>query len=114
MHVDGATVDMYMEMYIENQEMGVRRHYSVAEARSKLPALIREAEEGEAVEITRRGRAVAVVLSMTEYRRMGAQPVGFGEAFEAWRSRVGPARPRVPQRFFKALRDRSPGRRVSF
>ncbi|MDZ7669890.1 MAG: type II toxin-antitoxin system prevent-host-death family antitoxin [Gammaproteobacteria bacterium] len=34
--------------------------HSIAEARSNLPRLVREAESGKAVELTRRGEAVAV------------------------------------------------------
>jgi prevent-host-death family protein len=46
------------------------RRVSVAEAKNKLPALIHEAEaNGDPVEITRRGKTVAVLVSSTEYGR---------------------------------------------
>src|SRR5262245_55215562 len=43
---------------------------SVAEAKNRLPALIHEAESSQApVEITRRGKTVAVLLSSLAYER---------------------------------------------
>jgi prevent-host-death family protein len=49
---------------------------SIAEAKTQLTRLIQQAERGEAVHITRRGKPVAVLLSEDEYRglcRPGAQ-----------------------------------------
>lgn len=46
------------------------KRVSVAEAKDRLPALIHEAEESHApVEITRRGKVVAVLVSSAEYER---------------------------------------------
>ncbi len=49
---------------------------SIAEARNQLPALIHQAETGQPVTISRRGKPVAVVLSVAEYERLktGMQP----------------------------------------
>lgn len=46
------------------------KSYSIAEAKNHLPLMVRRAESGEPVEITRRGEPVAVVLSIEEYRRL--------------------------------------------
>lgn len=47
-----------------------KRRVSVAEAKNHLPALIHEVEGSQApVEITRRGKTVAVLLSSEAYRR---------------------------------------------
>jgi prevent-host-death family protein len=46
------------------------KSYSVAEARDQLASLIRRAEEGETVTVTRRGRPVARVLSEEAYRKL--------------------------------------------
>jgi len=40
---------------------------SVAEARQNFARLIKRAEQGRAIEITRRGESVAVLLSASEY-----------------------------------------------
>lgn len=48
----------------------VKRRVSVAEAKNHLPALIHEVEGSQApVEITRRGKTVAVLLSSEAYQR---------------------------------------------
>jgi prevent-host-death family protein len=46
------------------------KRYSIAQARAQLAALVHEVEEGPAVELTRRGKPVAVVLSIEEYHRL--------------------------------------------
>lgn len=43
---------------------------SVADAKAHLARLLHEVESGEPVHITRRGRAVAVLVSETEYARL--------------------------------------------
>lgn len=43
---------------------------SVAEAKAHLARLLHDVESGEPVHITRRGRAVAVLVSETEYARL--------------------------------------------
>lgn len=87
------------------------RRYSVAEARAHLPSLLDSVERGEEVEITRRGRPVAVVVSLAEYERLKGTRVGFAETFARWRAEVRDE-DLVPDEFFAGLRDRSPGRRV--
>src|SRR4051812_12210118 len=43
---------------------------SIADARDRLASLVHDVEEGPAVEITRRGRPVAVLVSYHEYQRL--------------------------------------------
>lgn len=43
---------------------------SIAEAKNRLPALIHQVEAGEAVTITRRGKPVAVVVSVEAYEQL--------------------------------------------
>lgn len=50
------------------------QQYSIAEAKDRLPKLVHEAEAGAVVEITRRGQAVAVLISTAAYERLTAQP----------------------------------------
>ena len=54
---------------------------SIAEAKSQLTRLISQAELGEAVHITRRGKPVAVLVSESEYARLrqGETPRSFWE-----------------------------------
>ena len=67
------------------------KKYSGAEARKQLPKLLHDIEDGQAVEITRRGQPVAVVLSLADYRRLANAPGAFGEAYGAWRRSVDDA-----------------------
>ena len=45
---------------------------SIADAKNQLPALIHQAEAGKPVTITRRGKPVAVVVSVQEYEHLRA------------------------------------------
>jgi len=45
---------------------------SITAARNSLTALVHEVEKGAPVELTRRGRPVAVLLSVSEYRKLRA------------------------------------------
>lgn len=86
---------------------------SIAEARNHLTELIREVEHGRPIEISRRGKVVAVLVSESEFhqRRKRKKKGGFAEAlraFMATRSKEGV----FTEREIRALRDRGPGRRV--
>ncbi|WP_437280862.1 type II toxin-antitoxin system prevent-host-death family antitoxin [Sorangium sp. So ce375] len=97
-----------MLMYI----LSMARRYSVAEARAQLPAIIEQAEAGEAVELTRRGRPVAVVLSREEFERLRSDRPSFGGAYRAFRKRFVLEEVGLERDFAASVRDRSPGRKV--
>ncbi|MGA7978840.1 MAG: type II toxin-antitoxin system Phd/YefM family antitoxin [Chromatiaceae bacterium] len=61
---------------------------SIAEAKTQLARLIHQAERGEAVHITRRGKPVAVLLSEQEYARLcrGGQSANFWDLIVEMRS----------------------------
>ncbi|MBU2603389.1 MAG: type II toxin-antitoxin system Phd/YefM family antitoxin [Actinobacteria bacterium] len=64
----------------------VGREYSIAEARNHLSQVVRLAEDEGAVELTRRGKPVAVVVSRDEFLRLqtpAGEPFGFLERFRA-------------------------------
>jgi prevent-host-death family protein len=44
--------------------------YSIAEAKAQLSRLVHRAEEGQPIQLTRRGKAVAVVLSIDDYQQL--------------------------------------------
>jgi len=48
----------------------VAKQHSIAEARNNLPSLVRAAESGKAVELTRRGKPVAVLIGRRQYERL--------------------------------------------
>jgi prevent-host-death family protein len=61
------------------------RDLSIAHARNRLAALVREVEQGQLVRLTRRGQPVAVLLSLREYERLGPRRPDLWMAIEAFR-----------------------------
>jgi prevent-host-death family protein len=86
--------------------------YSIAEARANLAGLIDQAEAGETVELTRRGRAVAVIVSCEAFERLRSGRPRFGDAYRAFLERFPLAEVGVDGEVFATARDRSPGRKV--
>ena len=86
---------------------------SVAEARQNFARLIRTAQRGKAIEITRRGEPVAVLLSASEYLAMTGRRPSFVEAVDRLRDRLGVDGLGIGDEEFEGLRDASPGREVS-
>ena len=90
----------------------MKTDYSVAETRNKLTSLLRVAESGGHVHITRRGKTVAVLLSIDEYERRIRQPVGFIEALRAFRKLPEARLAVMDDSFLDGLREADPGREV--
>lgn len=74
---------MYISMYI----CSVFHSYSIAEARSHLPTILDQAEAGREIELTRRGRPVAVVVSCQAFERLRGRRPRFGDAYRAFLER---------------------------
>jgi prevent-host-death family protein len=64
------------------------RSVSIAEARAKLSGLVKEAEEGAAVRITRWGAPVAVLVSARRYQQLAHGRPSFGAALDDYLERV--------------------------
>jgi prevent-host-death family protein len=92
------------------------RDASVKEAKNTLTGLIRVAEQGIPIRLTRRGKPVAVLLSLKAFERRGpsaAAAVGavvYSRALRAQLRREGMAR--LGPKEFANLRDPRPGREV--
>jgi prevent-host-death family protein len=86
--------------------------YSVAEARAHLPSILVQAEAGEAVELTRRGHPVAVVLSCEAFERLRSERPRFGDTYRAFLKRFPLGDVGLERDFAASVRDRSPGRQV--
>ena len=87
---------------------------SVAEARQNFARLIRRAQQGKAIEITRRGESVAVLLSASEYQSLTGDRPSFVEAIDRIRKRLDVNELEIGDEEFAGLREESPGREVSF
>lgn len=88
------------------------KSYSIAAARNNLPSIVHDVERGGPVKITRRGKPVAVVLSVQEYDRFTMSRPTFAEAYEAWKRSVDFDAIAVEPDHFEALRDRSPASEI--
>lgn len=86
--------------------------FSIAEARDQFTKLVRRVEDKAPIEVTRRGKTVAVLMSVEEFRRLQAQRRGFFDAYEAFRAEVNLEAVGLTDEEFADLRDGSPGRNV--
>jgi prevent-host-death family protein len=92
--------------------MAGRRH-SIAEARSSLPSLVREAESGKSVELTRRGEPVAVLIGRQEYLRLTSVHRRFSAAYGAFTRDFNLKELAIePEEVFAGARDETRGREV--
>lgn len=83
--------------------------YSIAEARANLAKILDEVERGRGVELTRRGKPVAMLVSVEEYHRLANGKSSFAEAYEGHRARFRGLEPSD----LADLRDADRGREVS-
>ncbi len=89
------------------------KKYSIAEARDNLSHLIREAETGIQVELTRRGKAVAVLVGIENSERMPDKKPGFWEALQKFRREHDLVELNIdPDEIWGDVRDTSPGQRI--
>ena len=58
------------------------KRYSIAASRSNLPTIVDPAEAGQEIELTRRGKAVAVVVSLREFARRRGERAPFADAYK--------------------------------
>lgn len=88
--------------------------HSIADARANLPKLVRAAEAGKAVELTRRGEPVAVLVGRTEYDRLTSRRGNFAEAYAGFVREVDLEKLTIdPDEVFGDARERERGREVS-
>lgn len=88
------------------------RRYTIAEARSRLPTIVDEAEAGTEIELTRRGEPVAVVVSVREFDRLRGRRRHFRDAYSKFLERYSLEEVGVDDDFPGSTRDRTSGRRV--
>ena len=93
--------------------MGAKK-VSVAEARQNFARLIKRAQRGDAIEITRRGESVAVILSAAEYLALSGERPSFIQAANEVRERLDVESLKIDDETFAGLRDDASGREVSF
>ena len=65
--------------------------YSIAEAKTRFAQLVHQAEGGQPVRITRRGRAVAVLVSEADFARLSTSREGLLAYTQALRDEAATA-----------------------
>ncbi len=89
--------------------------YSIAEAKNGLPQLVRKVEAGDDVQLTRRGKPVAVVVSTRRYQELKTDRPSFWESYQRFRQEHDLARLALDtDEIFGATRDPSPGREFAW
>ncbi len=105
----GQICSLYISMYINI----MAKKYSIAEARTNLPSIVDEAEAGREIQLTRRGKAVAVVVSLREFQRLRSERSSFGAAYKQFLATHRLDEVGLVEPFLEADRDRSTGRSVA-
>ena len=104
---------MYIDLYMSEDKSMAATKVSIAEARQNFARLIKRAQQGRPIEITRRGEPVAVLLSAAEYLMLTGERPSFVEAIDRVRERLGVDALEIGDEEFAGLRDESPGREVA-
>ncbi|MBW2741017.1 MAG: type II toxin-antitoxin system Phd/YefM family antitoxin [Deltaproteobacteria bacterium] len=92
----------------------MQKQFSIAEAKNRLPTIIHYVEKGPYIKLTRRGKPVAVLLSIQEYERLSRKYAGFWSAISEFRKKIDDEGIEISDKNFKGLRDLSAGREVEF
>jgi len=90
------------------------KSFSIAEARHDLAALVHQLDRQPRIQLTRRGKPVAVLLSVREYDRLMTQRQGFWGAYSAFTEITDLQHLEIEPQVFADVRDRSRGREVSW
>lgn len=61
------------------------KEYSIAEACDQFTTIIRELETTPSIQLTRRGKPVAMLLAIEEYERLVADRTGFWDNYQTFR-----------------------------
>jgi|YNPBryantNP2012_1023418.scaffolds.fasta_scaffold03066_4 prevent-host-death family protein len=83
--------------------------YSIAQARDRFAEIIRRLESQERVEVTRRGRPVAVLMSIEAFERLRSAQADFWDRYQAFRASYDLDALAIGPETFAGTRDRSAG-----
>ena len=87
--------------------------HSIAEARRNLPALVREAENGKEVELTRRGEPVAMLISHRTFKHLTSIRRGFVAAYRDFTTNIDVSNLELnPDELFGDVREEIGGRDI--
>ena len=90
------------------------QQFSIAEARNHLAAIVHDLDTRPFVQLTRRGKPVAVLLAIEEYERLAAGRSGFWANYEAFRATADLTQLEIDPALFAGSRDPAPGREMTW
>ena len=103
-----------MYIYMNIMVIPKMSQYSISEARTNLPGLIREAELGKDIHLTRRGQSVAVIIGRQKFDRIRSGYRSFSESYQEFLSDCNLQELNIDvDTLFLQSRDKSSGRDVS-
>ncbi len=88
--------------------------FTIAQARAHFPGLIHDAEKGKPVEITRRGKPVAILVSVDAYRHLTAPRLGFWDVVTTFHGRIKASKAGLEPKDFQGIRETGPGREFNW
>jgi len=88
------------------------KSYSIAEARDQFAAIVQDVGHTNAIEVTRRGKPVAVLVSLKQYQRLLTGKQDFWDLYVAFREQFDLEELAIEPAIFEDVRDNSPGREV--
>lgn len=94
--------------------MPIKKEFSIAEAKNRLPAIIHNVETGMPVKLTRHGKPVAVLLSIQVYENLQNRKTGFWKTLSEFRKTMVTEPLDISDSDFENLRDHTRGRKESF
>lgn len=90
------------------------REYPIAQAKDQLTQLVRLAEQGTAVRLTRRGRPVARIVSEHDFQMLKERgSAGLWATIERFRAHANFDGDDLEDRMISSWRDRSPDRPIT-
>jgi prevent-host-death family protein len=89
------------------------KQYSIAEGRSVFATLVKEAEAGFEVKLARRGKPVAVLVSLGAWERLQGDRQPFARVYRDFLSRHSLDEAGLEEGFVRSLRMRDAGREVA-
>ncbi len=91
------------------------KQYSIAEARHHLASIVHDVEHGQAARLTRRGKAVAVLISEADYQHLlGREKLDLWASIEDFRRTRRLDETPFSDDDFAGLRDQGSGREVAW
>ena len=90
------------------------KSFSIAEARHDLAALVHQLDHQPRIQLTRRGKPVAVLVSLREYHRLTTQTQSFWDMYSAFTEATDLRHLAIDPQVFEDARDQTIGREVNW